>query len=413
MYNFFFIKIKNFFINLYIISLFLIFGLFYSLMFFSKTKKTQQLKKKVIIPKHERLLQRKIENDQKRKKYTKNFYLQRQLRQKAWLSGAKKAFQPLKYKIKGFLRPRPGNALWLHFYKEEQNYNDPRFYLTFGDVKYLKKTYPDVPDEYYEPPFVFLDFQKNVRFRERANPFFQKSSKKVRYFYHHLKYDDKLRQYAYKLKMLTFFFFKYTQIPSKKLFYYLNKLSNKWFWSSNSRYSNIEYYLHFQIYLFIKNVFLFYYFNHYVRLTFNILKNLLSFGFLKINNVMIYVTNIQIFVHDFIEFSYKFILFKWGFFQYRPKYVSSLKLQILKKFPFYNIRRKRRYLQIKIKGDKKYSKFKRFFFFSKKKLLNSTFFLSLIKKQKSFKHKLILKKFKRYFSLRVKMYRFFFFFFFF
>jgi hypothetical protein len=162
--------------------------------------------------------------------------------------------------------------------------------------------------------FKNLYFRKRWFFKTSKKRFWlqRKKQKKLSLFFYKYKKPLFIKKQMYRFKLLQYFFFRYT-FTTKKTFKFLKKISKMWFWKSRSRYLNIEFFIKYQLYIFLKQL-------HFFRLrrqysirtnsfqvyyvSFKKLKKLLGQYFLQINNKKIISPFYQIFPYDLIEISY-------------------------------------------------------------------------------------------------------------
>jgi len=188
---------------------------------------------------------------------------------------------------------------------------DPRFFFSLKERKQLFSIFPRLKYKFFIKPRRYL---RRFFIRKRLpRELFKKYMTKLRYYRFQVRQNVRLKQFFYQFKMLTFFFLHYTNIGTSKVFVLLKKQINQWFWSSLSRYLNIEYFFFFQLYNFVRNLFIFFEFNYYKRLKFFQIKRLINFGFLKVNRLVILFSYFQIFLYDLVELSYKKIFLHWRF----------------------------------------------------------------------------------------------------
>jgi hypothetical protein len=261
-----------------------------------------------------------------------------------WEQAFEKNFEPLVFYLEGYQRPYGRKFLWIKVIQENINPEDPRFFLNFKEISFLRKKYPYLTANFFQIPYLFLPNERFFKLRKKKKFIENRKFKKsLTYFYRQIRTKHSYEQHLYKFKLLTRFFCHYTRLPTKKLFFILSKTSNQWFWSSNSRYSNIEYFLQFHLYLFLKNLLIFNYKKYIKKLKFRHIKFLLHFNVLKINNQTITQPTIQVFIYDCVEISYKMLYLKWGilFSRKLKNYKTQEDKMLEKKFPLtYKFQRK-------------------------------------------------------------------------
>jgi len=200
---------------------------------------------------------------------------------------------------------------------------DPRFVLSLRDRRSLFRIFP------YLKPIFFSKPQRLTRIffvykRRMPRELFKKYMTRLRYYKFRVKQSLNLKPALYQFKILTHFFLSYTNMGTMKVFSVLKKSVNQWFWSSFSRYLNIEFFFQFQLYNFIRNLYVFFT-RRYKRVKFFLIKKLIGLGFIRVNHLIVVFSYYQIFLYDLVELSYKKIFLYWRFLRKKKRIVFGKK----------------------------------------------------------------------------------------